>query len=212
MAKSKQKFYVVWKGKQTGVFKSWKECQKAVKGFDGAKFKSFLSLSEAEKAFGENYKQHIGQKKKPKTLSPKQLTKIEEIDFNSVSVDAASSGNPGKMEYRGVVTRTRVEIFKKGPFQQGTNNIGEFLALVHACALLKQKNSKKAIYTDSRTALAWVRKKKCNTKLKPSEKNEDLFELVTRAENWLKKNTVQNKLIKWETKKWGEIPADFGRK
>ena len=116
------------------------------------------------------------------------------------------------MEYRGVDTQTHKQLFHQGPFQQGTNNVGEFLALVHGIAYLKQQKSDRNIYSDSRIAIGWVKKKKCNTKLKRTTKNKNLFELVLRAENWLKNNTYTTTIIKWETKAWGEIPADFGRK
>ncbi|MEP0214196.1 MAG: ribonuclease H, partial [Cellulophaga sp.] len=75
-----------------------------------------------------------------------------------------------------------------------------------------KNNSDRIIYTDSRTAMSWVRKKKCNSKLKESAKNKDVFELIRRAEDWLKTNTYTTTIVKWETKAWGEIPADFGRK
>ena len=131
---------------------------------------------------------------------------------HSISVDAASSGNPGKMEYRGVDTKSKKQLFIQGPFEEGTNNIGEFLAIVHGLAFLKKINSDKIIYTDSRTAISWVKKKNCNTKLEPNEKNSALFELIDRAIIWLKNNTYKTPIVKWETKAWGEIPADFGRK
>jgi len=103
-------------------------------------------------------------------------------------------------------------LFKQEPYQQGTNNVGEFLALVHGLAFLKQKKSDKILYSDSRIAIGWVRKKKCNTKLERNKKNEQLFELITRAEAWLKSNRYNTPIVKWETAAWGEIPADFGRK
>ena len=140
------------------------------------------------------------------------LKKFGQPNYNSISVDAASSGNPGKMEYRGVDTKTKKELFKQGPFDQATNNIGEFLAIVHALALIKKLNSDKIIYTDSLTALSWIKKKICNTKLDRTEINEPVFELVDRAINWLKMNNYKTVIVKWETKAWGEIPADFGRK
>ncbi|HLT51398.1 MAG TPA: hypothetical protein VKZ93_05545, partial [Arenibacter sp.] len=115
-------------------------------------------------------------------------------------------------EYRGVDTRTKKELFRQGPFKQGTNNIGEFLALVHGLAYLKKHDSDRIIYTDSRTAISWVRKKKCNSLLPETPNNKDVFELVDRAVNWLENNTYQTVIVKWETKAWGEIPADFGRK
>jgi ribonuclease HI len=116
------------------------------------------------------------------------------------------------MEYRGVDTKTKKQLFFQGPFEEGTNNIGEFLAIVHGLALLKKTKSDKIIYTDSKTAISWVKNKKCNTKLKRSEKNKPVFDLVDRAIHWLKTNTYNTVIVKWETKAWGEIPADFGRK
>ncbi len=116
------------------------------------------------------------------------------------------------MEYQGFELNSRKLLFKKGPFQDGTNNIGEFLAIVHALALLKKHNSLLPIYSDSKTAISWVRNKKSNTKLLPTGRNSELFELLIRAEIWLKDNNFSNKVLKWETKMWGENPADFGRK
>ncbi|MFT7665899.1 MAG: ribonuclease HI, partial [Patiriisocius sp.] len=130
----------------------------------------------------------------------------------SIAVDAACSGNPGTMEYRGVDTQTQKQLFHQGPFYQGTNNVGEFLALVHGLAYLKMQKSDRIIYSDSRIAMGWVKKKKCNTKLKKTKKNDPIFELIARAERWLKNNSYSSIMIKWETKAWGEIPADFGRK
>ncbi|MEC7262355.1 MAG: RNase H family protein, partial [Bacteroidota bacterium] len=145
-------------------------------------------------------------------LSQQELLKIGDPNYNSIAVDAASSGNPGKMEYRGVDTKSKKVLFHQGPFEQGTSNVGEFLALVHGLAFLKQKNSDRILYSDSRIAMGWVRKGKCGTKLEKTPKNAKLFELIERAEDWLKKNRYTTPIVKWETKAWGEIPADFGRK
>ena len=134
-------------------------------------------------------------------------------NLESISVDAACSGNPGKMEYRGVLTHNKQEIFIKGPYKRGTNNIGEFLALVHGIALLKSKNKEDIpVYSDSKIAMSWVKKKQCKTNLHFDASNKDLLELIKRAESWLKNNSFKNPILKWETKAWGEIPADFGRK
>ncbi|MEZ4778024.1 MAG: ribonuclease H family protein [Flavobacteriaceae bacterium] len=212
MAK-KEKFYVVWFGSPTGIFGSWEECQRSIKGVKGAQYMAFESFAEAKEAYQKEYSDYKGKSgKNKKGLSEETLKKIGEPDLYSISVDAASSGNPGKMEYRGVDTQTGKQLFHQGPFAQGTNNIGEFLAIVHGLALLKQKNSNRIIYTDSKIAMGWVKKKKCNTKLSPSAKNKPVLELVSRAETWLKNNLYTTKIVKWETKAWGEIPADFGRK
>lgn len=207
----KKKFYVVWFGNPAGIFDSWKECKRSIDGVKGAQYKSFETFEEAKKAYNKEFADYKGKTKK-KSLSKEQLQLIGEPNLYSISVDAASSGNPGIMEYRGVDTQTHKQLFHQGPFQQGTNNIGEFLALVHGLAFLKKNNSDRIIYSDSKIAIGWVKRKKCNTKLKRTTKNKDLFKLVERAENWLKINTYTTKIAKWETKAWGEIPADFGRK
>ncbi len=211
MAK-KQKFYVVWFGNPTGIFGSWEECQRSIKGISGAQYKSFETFAEAKEAYNKEYADYKGKNTKKKGLTKEELEKIGDPDLYSIAVDAASSGNPGLMEYRGVDTQTGKQLFHQGPFKQGTNNVGEFLALVHGLAYLKKEKSDRKIYSDSRIAMGWVRKKKCNTKLKQTAKNKKLFELIARAETWLKNNGYSTVVEKWETKAWGEIPADFGRK
>ncbi|AOR26308.1 ribonuclease H [Formosa sp. Hel3_A1_48] len=211
MPKAKQKYYTVWKGHKTGVFETWPECQLQIKNFQGAQYKSFATKATAVKAFEGLYEDYI-EKNKAKKGIPKRGDQIEGPNLNSISVDAASSGNPGVMEYRGVDTQTKALLFHKGPFQKATNNIGEFLALVHGLALLKNQESQVMLYTDSVTAMSWVRKKKCNTKLKRTKENQAVFVLIDRAEQWLQNNTFTTKVVKWDTKSWGEIPADFGRK
>ena len=128
------------------------------------------------------------------------------------AVDAACSGNPGPMEYQCVDLQTGAQIFHFGPVQ-GTNNIGEFLAIVHALALMEKQGIKdKVIYSDSYNAILWVKKKKCKTTLTRNSATEQLYQIIARAEQWLMTHNVTTPIIKWETKQWGEIPADFGRK
>mgnify|MGYP000152361581 FL=1 len=210
---SKKKFYVVWNGRKKGIFTSWNVCKKQIDGFEGAQYKSFADLKEAEIAFSKKYADYKGLNTKKPTLSATEKASYGTPNLESISVDAACSGNPGKMEYRGVLTHNKQEIFIKGPFKNGTNNIGEFLALVHGIALLKSKNKEDIpIYSDSRIAMSWVKKKTCRTNITFDASNKDLLELIKRAEKWLKENTYKNPILKWETKAWGEIPADFGRK
>ena len=213
MSKKKKKYYTVWQGHKKGVFESWNACKKQIKDYQGAQYKSFPTLTEAQNALKGNYFDFIGKNKTFSSgLSEAELKKIGLPNYNSIAVDAASSGNPGIMEYRGVDTKTKKQLFIQGPFEQGTNNIGEFLALVHGLAFLKKHNSQRIMYTDSRTAMSWVRKKICNSKLPRSAKNKPVYDLVDRAVEWLKTNEYSTTIVKWETKAWGEIPADFGRK
>ncbi len=213
LSMGKQKFYVVWEGVTPGIYTSWTECQLQIKGYDGAKYKSFDTREEAEHAIATSPYVYIGKNAKKKSENEKKNPEIlpAAVIDNSLAVDAACSGNPGPMEYRGVHIASRQEIFHFGPMK-GTNNIGEFLAIVHGLALLKQKGFDMPIYSDSVNAISWVRQKKCKTKLPRTEETEQLFLLIERAEKWLKENTYTTRIMKWETKEWGEIPADFGRK
>ena len=209
---AKQKFYVVWEGVTPGIYSSWTDCQLQIKGYEGAKYKSFDSREEADRALASSPYAYIGKNAtNKKENKPTLHTLPAAVIENSLAVDAACSGNPGPMEYRGVHIASQQEIFHFGPMK-GTNNIGEFLALVHGLALLKQKGFDMPVYSDSVNAISWVRQKRCKTKLPRTAETEQLFLLIERAEKWLKENTYSTPILKWETKEWGEIPADFGRK
>lgn len=208
-----KKIYVVWQGKETGVFSDWQKCKDSIHGFKGAKYKAFKSLDSAQKAFVDGYEKHWGQEGKFESeLTDEQLQIIGEPVYPSVSVDAAWNTDTLRMEYQGVDTLSGIKIFHQGPFEDGTNNVGEFLAIVHALAHLKKAKSSIPVYSDSRNAIGWVNDKAHKSKLQPSEKNKKLFELLDRAVKWLKENEYENLVLKWETKAWGENPADFGRK
>lgn len=202
-----KKWYVVWKGVTPGVYHSWEECKLQVQGFENALYKSFGSEKEARDAFATAVPGRFFAKKEKIVVSAPGA-----IIPDSLSVDAACSGNPGRMEYRGVYTATGEEIFRSPCFEEGTNNIGEFLALVHGLALLKKRESSIPVYSDSVNAIKWVREKRCKTKLERNAKNNSLFDLIERAEKWLRTNSYTTPILKWETRSWGEIPADFGRK
>ena len=204
----KPKFYVVWHGRHPGVYASWAEASAQIHGFPGAKHRAYPTLAAAAAAFAQPFV--ALEKAFPETVDP---VSPANIDWAAIAVDAACSGVPGPLEYRGVDLAGRVELFHVGPLEDGTNNIGEFLALVHALALLKNQDRPGVrIYTDSRTAISWLAAKKCRTKQPRTERNGRIFELIARAEKWLATNAVTNPVTKWETESWGEIPADFGRK
>ncbi len=192
----KQKFYVVWNGRKRGIFTSWAECEEQVKGFPGARFQSFSTKAEAEAAF----------------FGKDRLHDDSDIEWDSVSVDVSCRGNPGIVEYKGVDTKTGEVLFSFDQKLIGTNNIGEFLAIVHALAYLKKRGSNRTIYSDSEIAIKWVKEKKVKSTLPRTEATEPIWSLVERAERWLKDNEYENKILKWDTEKWGEIKADYGRK
>jgi ribonuclease HI len=211
MAQAKSKYYVVWVGRQPGIYRTWPECQEQTKGIPDAKYKSYETLPEAEKAYRDGWQKSLRFSAKAKAQAAAGQGGAE-FDPNSLSVDVGCSGNPGVVEYKGVDTQSGEVLFYKGPIAKGTNNLGEFLAIVHALAYLKQRGSDKTIYTDSMTALSWVRKKEVATNLPRDKSTEEIWTLVDRALHWLRTNTYSNPIVKWDTKRWGEIKADFGRK
>lgn len=227
------KYYVVWTGRQPGIYTTWAECQAQVVGAAGAAYKSFDSLQAARQALAAGADAYITPpaqraaqaaatrlaRATAATLPPNPpdyrhdtvLPLPPEVEADALSVDAACSGNPGRMEYRGVYLKTGQQVFHYGPIY-GTNNIGEFLAIVHALALLQQQGRRIPIYSDSRNALLWVKAGHCRTTLKASPHSEQVLQLVARAEQWLKTHGITAPLRKWDTARWGECPADFGRK
>ena len=204
----KQKFYVVWKGRKTGIFATWEQCALQVQGYPGAQYKSFNSRHAAGQALREKYSSHVGKQ----GSGSEWLFAPNPPRAGSLVVDAACSSRTKRLEYRGVELASGRELFHEGPYLNGTNNIGEFLAIVHALAMLAGKDGKKAIYSDSGTAIAWVKARHCNTDLAPDGKNAPLFELVRHAEHWLADHREHNPVLKWDTRAWGENPADFNRK
>jgi ribonuclease HI len=198
------KFYVVWKGRQPGVYATWDEAKAQVDGFAGAQYLSFKTRADAQQAFAGRYGDYAkGQR--PATTWPSEV-------LAGYAVDASLPAEAGLLEYRCVKNDTRREVFRQGPFEGGTNNIGEFLAIVHALALFKQKGITAPLYSDSRTAIAWVREKRAKTELARTDQNAPLFELIERAEAWLRDHEFDTPVLKWDTEAWGENPADFGRK
>ena len=220
----KRKFYVVWNGGNPGIYTSWADCQQQTKGYKDAVFKSFDTREEAERAYSSPPGLYVGKKAAaapaavaggmadvPSYRNDTVLHLPPEVPAEALAVDAACSGNPGPMEYRGVYLRTGETVFHYGPVH-GTNNIGEFLAIVHALALLEKKGICMPVYSDSRNAIGWVKQKKCKTKLERTQRTEALFQMIARAEAWLEAHKPGCPVRKWETERWGEVPADFGRK
>lgn len=222
MAK-KQKYYVVWQGNQPGIYDTWSECEKQIKGVAGARFKSFESRTMAEQALrlgpetGATLAERQTEGEPLLSIDANGMTTIRsnydgpKPILDAIAVDAACSGNPGVMEYQGVYVASRTQLFHfKAPV--GTNNIGEFLAIVHGLAFLKKNNMNLIIYSDSVNAINWVRAKQCRTKLALTPETAKLYEIIRRAEAWLHNNRYSTEIRKWDTDHWGEIPADFGRK
>ncbi|MBE6335382.1 MAG: ribonuclease H [Lentimicrobiaceae bacterium] len=202
---AKNKYYVVWNGRQIGVFSDWESCKMQIENFKGARYKSFPNRETAEAAFKAGH--DVGSQ-----MSSLRNMSVEQPIGQSIAVDAACSGNPGKMEYQGVFVETKTHLFKSPVFEGGTNNIGEFLAIVHCLSWQYKNKLSYPIYSDSVNAIKWVSDGCCRTKIIENDKNAYLFSVIRRAENWLRNNSFRVPIYKWKTDIWGEIPADFGRK
>lgn len=222
---AQRKFYVVWEGRQPGIYDNWEDCQEQVVGFPGARYKSFSNQNAATEAFRGNPEEeeeivrsialHNSMRTSTSILDSiaDRLIAFPEINGHAWAVDGACSGVPGPMEYRGVDLATGTEIFRYGPVPNGTNNAAEYLAIVHALALLYNRgDSTTPIYSDSRTARAWVRNRRHRCTLERSAATARVFELLDRADMWLQTHITTNPILVWNTELWGEIPADFGRK
>ncbi len=212
-----RKFYVVFKGKAPGLYDSWEECKAQIEGFPGAVYRAFQDQDEATEAFrrhdsGEDMAIYKAMRRRDAAVVNYEA--FPEIRLDAIAVDASCPGNPGPVEYRGVRVGTGEQLFRVGPLQGGTNNIGEYLALVHVSAMLmKGGDTTTPIYSDSRTAIGWFMRGASNTKIRPSAANEALRQILARADAWRRVNRViPNPIFKWDTDRWGEIPADFGRK
>lgn len=216
------KYYVVWAGHHPGVYDTWEDCLEQVKNFPNARYKAFPSSAAAAKA----YRDGIGQDDSADLANllngagahrstagaTQNYFDNPEVDLRAWAVDAACSRNPGPVEYRGVELMSGRELFRVGPLQGGTNNLGEFLAIVHALALQDKLGICHPIYSDSVSGMAWVRNKVIKTTLSENDTNRQLFEMLRRAIHWLNTHGYRAPIMKWDTPRWGEIPADFGRK
>ncbi|RFS26294.1 ribonuclease H [Chitinophaga silvatica] len=190
------KFYVVWNGRKTGVFNTWEECEAQISGFPNGKFKAYPTLAAANDAFVNGN-------------TPTHIPYIAE----SISVDAAWNTETKDMEFRAVKTADKSQIFHRGPFKDGTVNIGEFLAIVLALEYCRVKGlNNLPIYSDSTTAMKWVNDKQPNSYVTPTKENEELLKILELATSLLNSHTYTNPILKWNTQEWGENPADFGRK
>jgi len=137
-------------------------------------------------------------------------------------VDGSTRGNPGPSEYRAMNLATGEVVFhcKIGI---ATNNITEFIALAHCVLYCIQNDLTTEIYTDSQTALSWLRKKSTNSSLPNNEKTAIARDYMNRIIAKLKDvniiydgidTKVNDNIIvsKWYSSEYGEIPADFGYK
>ena len=134
-----QKFYVVWSGRQTGVFTDWATVQRSVEKFPGARFKSFPTRAEAEEAFrrvgGESTSAETPIRRDAATAASKRRATHTAHAFDvSIYCDGACEPNPGNAGSGIVVYRAGklAELWYGLYSPRGTNNTAELNALCHA--------------------------------------------------------------------------------
>ena len=204
----KKKWHVVWEGRNPGIYDTWEECKAQVDGYTNARYKGFSSQEAAESAFKDGWEKHWGKKSKVQISA----SYPEEVQKNSIAVDVGCRGPHGPMEFRGINLIDNKMIFEYGPYDVGTSNIGEFLAIIEGLKYIARTGKHSVIYSDSKVAMGWVRKKVCNTTLEDNDKTMEIHAMIDSGLNWLRNNKYSCKIVKWNTAKWGEIPADYGRK
>ena len=209
-----KRFYVVFAGRQPGVYDDFNVAMEAAEAFRRFDRKSdSRSIGALLINATEQKRKEQGARGREDRIETKtDYFAFPEIDLNGWAVDASCMGNPGVMEYRGVELMSGKEIFRVGPFKKGTNNIGEFLAIVHALALMQQKGERHTVYSDSVSGMAWVRNRKVKTQLARNKDTEPVFRMMERALSWLNTHQYDVQIRKWDTDRWGEVPADFDRK
>jgi ribonuclease HI len=134
-----QKFYVVWSGRQTGVFTDWATTQRAVNKYAGARFKSFPTRAEAEEAFAGGVATSAspnaaGRQKAATPDSERRASHTAHHFEVTIYCDGACEPNPGHAGSGIVVYRTGklAELWFGLYNPTGTNNSAELNALYHA--------------------------------------------------------------------------------
>ncbi len=210
----KHKYYVVWEGRVPGIYTSWSECKEQIEHWPQPKYKSYTDIHEATAAFRGSPFAQLDVISAIVAEAGREWAEAARPTAG-IAVDGACAGNPGKMEYRAVDIATGTEIFRRGADGKliGTNNIAEYLALVHIGAeLMRRGDTTTPIYSDSRTAQSWLRRRHSKSTLERTPQTAAVLDLLARADLWVARHTIPNPILKWDTDRWGEIPADFGRK
>lgn len=147
---AKKKFYAVAVGRVSGIYTDWASTEKQVKGFAGAKYKSFPTKTEAE-AWCENPVYSVNKKaKSEKKNGPAQSLPTQGVDDHIyIYTDGGCSGNPGPGGYGTVILDgDDYQEFSEG-FQRTTNNRMELLACLVGLQMLKSNEKPVQIFSDS---------------------------------------------------------------
>jgi len=128
-----KKFYVVWAGRETGVFTDWATTHRHVNEFPGARFKSFPSRAEADRAFRSGRPPSAGRRPAPVSAAIPVRPEPAAVGLQ-IYCDGACEPNPGR-------AGSGIAVYRDGKLEQlwyglyspnGTNNTAELNALHHA--------------------------------------------------------------------------------
>ena len=186
--------YAVWQGRRTGIFTKWEEARAQIDGYPSPGFAAFLSRAEAERELEE----------RRRLLAP-----AGPPPEAGIAVDAACAGAVGPLEYRGIDLRTGETVFAEGPVDAGTNNLGEFLAIVRALEMLDRQEVSGPIWSESDVAIAWVGEGRHRSSVKPTDRNRELRRRLCRAELFLVDAPAPADVRRWRSDAWGAIPVEF---
>ena len=180
---AKKKVYAVRKGKTTGLFYSWSECEAAVTGYPGAEYKSFLTEDEAKKYLGY---------KNLKVDNKEVLNKEEHrlIAYVDGSFDAAI----GKYAFGCVILTPDGDIIK----ESGNGDNPESLAIRNVAGEM----------LGAMTAVRWaITNGYDNLELRYDY--EGIEKWVTGA--WKAKNTLTQKYAEYMQRQQNHIKISFGK-
>lgn len=138
-----------------------------------------------------------------------EMENMGKIPKTGIVCDGSYRWSADKLQYQVLDLSTGELLYVSKVYEGGSSNVAEFLGIVHSAAHCMNNGIKDTIYTDSYIGIKWVKSKNCWTK---EWLSDELDSVVKRAVSWLKSNTIQNKIVYWDKSKWGENPADFGRK
>lgn len=211
MSKRAVKRYVVWKWRSPWVYTTWSACEKQIRWYPWARYKSFGSKQEAQEAY-EMWLDYNADRTGP----IHERIKLWEIKSESICVDAACKWNPWALERRGVLTSSWKQLFRSNIYYQWTVNVWEYIVLLQGIKrCLDSFHHDRTVYTDSRTALSRVRSWSHRSQLNRTHTNSPLKHVLDQRELRAQQYRADIDTIdlqKRNTRERGEIVADFWRK
>lgn len=143
---AKKKFYAVAVGRKNGIFTDWGSAEAQVKGFAGAKYKSFPTEKEALSWLEDPvYDKKPGKTAVTDSVSPSCFAKDDIVIYT----DGGSINNPGPGGYGAVIEMDGQRRELSGGFRQTTNNRMEMMAAIVALTEVQETTKKVHLFSDS---------------------------------------------------------------